>query len=74
MAQLNDPGKTLEEKLVALDCNVAALSTVQTLLAMCPPHFEVNANALGHLLNVLVQEFIDVQHMLDEPDAPADNE
>lgn len=69
-----DTNITLEDKLVALDCNVLALSTVSELLAMCPPSYQINANAFGHLLKVLHNEFIAVQRMLDEPDAVADNE
>lgn len=64
---------TLEDKLVQLDCTVAALSAVQQLLSYCPPDMVVNANALGHLLFVLHKEFETVQRQLDEPDTLATN-
>lgn len=62
--------RTLEDKLVQLDCTIQALGAVQQLLNLCQPQARVNANAMGHLLFVLHNEFTECLAQLDEPDAP----
>lgn len=62
--------RTLEDKLVQLDCTIQALGAVQQLLNLCQPQAAVNANALGHLIFVLHSEFAECLAQLDQPDAP----
>ena len=62
--------RTLEDKLVQLDCTIQALGAVQQLLNLCQPRTRINANALGSLLFVLHNEFADNLKQLDQPDAP----
>ncbi|MCL1076481.1 hypothetical protein [Shewanella dokdonensis] len=36
-----------------LDSDLAALGAIKELLKMCPPQHQINANAMGHLLEVM---------------------